>query len=165
MSPHGCLQDSQQQRIPSDRPSCLAAGVPFRSLAAGDPGSRAEGWLGPKGAAACDSSQHRHRALHRKHNSGPGAWLQDIEAADQKARLARKGLQPKSFPRVALDLATTVERIQQNFVISDPSLPDSPIVFASEGFLDMVGYPRTEVLGRNCRFLQVRSCRVWGSKP
>ena len=85
------------------------------------------------------------------------SMVQDIEAQDQKARLARKGLQPKSFPRVALDLATTVERIQQNFVISDPSLPDSPIVFASEGFLDMVGYDRTEVLGRNCRFLQVSS--------
>jgi hypothetical protein len=34
---------------------------------------------------------------------------------------------PKAFPRVALDLATTVERIQQNFCISDPSLPDCPI--------------------------------------
>ena len=78
-----------------------------------------------------------------------------MEAQQQKARLAKKGQAPKAFPRVALDLATTVERIQQNFVISDPSIPDCPIVFASEGFLDMVGYPRSEVLGRNCRFLQV----------
>ena len=80
---------------------------------------------------------------------------QAVEAQQQKARLAKKGLAPKAFPRVALDLATTVERIQQNFVISDPSIPDCPIVFASEGFLDMIGYPRAEVLGRNCRFLQV----------
>ena len=63
---------------------------------------------------------------------------------------------PKAFPRVAMDLATTVERIQQNFVISDPSLPDCPIVFASDAFLELSGYPREEVLGRNCRFLQVR---------
>jgi hypothetical protein len=40
---------------------------------------------------------------------------------------------PKSFPRVALDLATTVERIQQNFCIADPSLPDCPIGERREG--------------------------------
>ena len=61
---------------------------------------------------------------------------------------------PKAFPRVALDLATTVERIQQNFCISDPSLPDCPIVYASDAFLELTGYAREEVLGRNCRFLQ-----------
>lgn len=67
---------------------------------------------------------------------------------------------PKAFPRVAMDLATTVERIQQNFVICDPSLPDCPIVFASDAFLELTGYPREEVLGRNCRFLQVRVAGV-----
>lgn len=54
-----------------------------------------------------------------------------------------------------MDLATTVERVQQNFVISDPSIPDCPIVFASDGFCEMTGYDRYEILGRNCRFLQV----------
>nr|AML79627.1 putative LOV domain-containing protein [Timmia austriaca] len=43
---------------------------------------------------------------------------------------------------------------EYNFVLSDPRLPDHPIVYASEGFLRMSGYDRTEVLGRNCRFLQ-----------
>ena len=37
----------------------------------------------------------------------------------------------------------------QNFVISDPSLPDCPIVFASDPFLKLSGYRREEVLGRN----------------
>mmetsp|Transcript_9347 Transcript_9347/g.28515 ORF Transcript_9347/g.28515 Transcript_9347/m.28515 type:complete len:704 (-) Transcript_9347:1016-3127(-) len=64
------------------------------------------------------------------------------------------GKAAKQFPRVALDLASTVERIQQNFVITDPSLPDAPIVFASDAFLELTGYSREEVLGRNCRFLQ-----------
>lgn len=59
---------------------------------------------------------------------------------------------PKAFPRVALDLATTVERIQQNFVICDPNLPDCPIVFASDGFIELTEYPRHEILGRNCRY-------------
>lgn len=42
---------------------------------------------------------------------------------------------------------------EYNFVLSDPRLPDHPIVFASEGFLRMSGYEREEVLGRNRRFL------------
>lgn len=39
------------------------------------------------------------------------------------------------------------------FVISDPSRPDNPIVFTSEEFHRLTGYPRTEFLGRNCRIL------------
>eukprot|EP00959_Pyramimonas_sp_CCMP1952_P086452 1808398-Pyramimonas_sp.AAC.1 len=56
--------------------------------------------------------------------------------------------------RAGLDLGTTLERIQQNFCISDPALPDNPIVFASDDFLKLTGYTREDVLGRNCRFLQ-----------
>eukprot|EP00891_Asterochloris_glomerata_P009772 jgi/Astpho2/9772/Aster-03748 len=78
----------------------------------------------------------------------------DDEQAKQAARLGKKMTAPKAFPRVALDLATTVERIQQNFVIADPNLPDCPIVFASDGFLELTEFARHEVLGRNCRFLQ-----------
>ena len=37
----------------------------------------------------------------------------------------------------------------QNFVIADPTLPDCPIVFASDPFLKLSGYSREEVLGRN----------------
>jgi len=43
---------------------------------------------------------------------------------------------------------------QQNFAISDPSLPDNPIIYVSQGFLDLTGYTLDQVLGRNCRFLQ-----------
>jgi len=43
---------------------------------------------------------------------------------------------------------------QQNFVISDPLLPDNPIVYASDGFCKMTGYKLEGILGRNCRFLQ-----------
>lgn len=43
---------------------------------------------------------------------------------------------------------------QQNFVLSDPRLPDNPIVYASTGFYELTGYKPDQVLGRNCRFLQ-----------
>ncbi|KAK9905733.1 hypothetical protein WJX75_005338 [Coccomyxa subellipsoidea] len=78
----------------------------------------------------------------------------DPQLQKQGERLGKKMTAPKTFPRVAMDLATTVERIQQNFCICDPNLPDNPIVFASDGFLEMSQYDRFEVLGRNCRFLQ-----------
>lgn len=39
-------------------------------------------------------------------------------------------------------------------VISDPSLPDNPLIFVSEEFERQTGYPAEEALGRNCRFLQ-----------
>ncbi|MED6180059.1 Phototropin-1 [Stylosanthes scabra] len=56
--------------------------------------------------------------------------------------------------RKGLDLATTLERIEKNFVITDPRLPDNPIIFASDSFLELTEYSREEILGKNCRFLQ-----------
>lgn len=76
--------------------------------------------------------------------------LMAVQQDDGKTpvRLSR-GSPSRALPRVALDLATTVERIQSNFVIADPTLPDCPIVFASDPFLKLTGYRREEVLGRN----------------
>lgn len=74
--------------------------------------------------------------------------VEDVVGAVESAEPKNQGVvghAPKAFPRVALDLATTVERIQQAFVISDPNLPDTPIVFASDAFLEMTGYGRAEV--------------------
>lgn len=52
------------------------------------------------------------------------------------------------------NLMESLSGSQQNFVLSDPRLPDNPIVFASPGFYKLTGYTSKEVLGRNCRFLQ-----------
>ena len=52
------------------------------------------------------------------------------------------------------NLVSSIQRSQHAFLITDPSLQDNPIVFASEGFLQLTGYGREQVLGRNCRFLQ-----------
>ncbi|CAM9560811.1 unnamed protein product [Phaeothamnion confervicola] len=40
------------------------------------------------------------------------------------------------------------------YVVTDPQLPDNPIVFASEGFCKNTGYAKEDIEGRNCRFLQ-----------
>ncbi|XP_022151129.1 protein TWIN LOV 1 isoform X2 [Momordica charantia] len=61
-----------------------------------------------------------------------------------------------SVPGVGIicsSLNTSLNRIKQSFVLTDPHLPDMPIVYASDEFLKVTGYTRCEVLGRNCRFL------------
>ena len=52
------------------------------------------------------------------------------------------------------NLITSIQQSQHSFIITDPSLQDNPIVFASDDFLTLTGYSREDVLGRNCRFLQ-----------
>lgn len=38
-------------------------------------------------------------------------------------------------------------------VVSNPRLPDNPIEVANAAFCALTGYPESEVVGRNCRFL------------
>jgi PAS domain S-box-containing protein len=38
--------------------------------------------------------------------------------------------------------------------LSDPDLPDNPIVYANQAFEEMSGYSQEDIVGRNCRFLQ-----------
>ena len=61
---------------------------------------------------------------------------------------------PTELVRSDFSLIESLTSGQQNFVLSDPRLPDNPIVYASEGFYELSGYTREQVLGRNCRFLQ-----------
>lgn len=48
----------------------------------------------------------------------------------------------------ALDVAA------EGITIADARVPDRPLIYANEGFERVTGYPVSEVLGRNCRFLQ-----------
>ncbi|MGZ3171839.1 MAG: PAS domain-containing protein [Croceibacterium sp.] len=38
-------------------------------------------------------------------------------------------------------------------IVTDPRLPDNPIVDCNDRFLELTGYSREEIIGRNCRFL------------
>ena len=51
-------------------------------------------------------------------------------------------------------LSPTFEELGDGITVADASLPDLPLSYVNTAFLRMVGYPATEVLGRNCRFLQ-----------
>jgi PAS domain S-box-containing protein len=64
----------------------------------------------------------------------------------------------------AFDAKTVVEKsgfslkvaqsVQHNFVITDPTLPDNPIIYATQGFLSLTGYTLDQIRGHNCSFLQ-----------
>ena len=47
-----------------------------------------------------------------------------------------------------------LDAAQSGIVITDPTLPDHPIVDINPAFTRLTGYAREDVVGRNCRFLQ-----------
>ena len=51
-------------------------------------------------------------------------------------------------------LERAVTASTNSIVISDPNLPDDPLVYVNPAFESTTGYASKEVLGRNCRFLQ-----------
>jgi PAS domain-containing protein len=64
------------------------------------------------------------------------------------------GKKSEDLDKSDFSLMQSLSSGQQCFVLSDPKLPDNPIVFATPGFYKLTGYTSKEVLGRNCRFLQ-----------
>ena len=47
-----------------------------------------------------------------------------------------------------------VERSRMPMVVTDPRQPDNPIILANQAFIDLTGYSASEIIGKNCRFLQ-----------
>ncbi|KAI5207258.1 hypothetical protein AUEXF2481DRAFT_48095 [Aureobasidium subglaciale EXF-2481] len=48
----------------------------------------------------------------------------------------------------------TYQGLGDCFCLTDPKVADNAILYASDGFLDVTGYSRREIIPRNCRFLQ-----------
>ncbi len=67
----------------------------------------------------------------------------------QEATISKLGLEDRGDVFFA-----AVEMTRMPMILTDPNLPDSPIVFVNRAFQDLTGYEQDEVLGRNCRSLQ-----------
>ena len=48
----------------------------------------------------------------------------------------------------------TLEGLSEGIAIADLSQPDLPLIYVNRAFQGITGYASTEILGRNCRFLQ-----------
>ncbi|WP_449420087.1 PAS domain S-box protein [Phormidium nigroviride] len=51
-------------------------------------------------------------------------------------------------------LERAISASSNGIVITDNTQPDNPIIYCNAAFEKMTGYSRSEVIGRNCRFLQ-----------
>jgi PAS domain S-box-containing protein len=49
-----------------------------------------------------------------------------------------------------------LDALYQGVLVTDARAPDNPIVYANDAFLELTGYRRDEIVGRNCRLLQGR---------
>jgi PAS domain S-box-containing protein len=58
------------------------------------------------------------------------------------------------LPQVDPMLSAAVMTARSPMVVSDPNLPDNPLVLVNPAFCRMTGYQAAELLGRNCRLLQ-----------
>src|ERR687893_3039539 len=63
-------------------------------------------------------------------------------------------LERRSSEELRRLLDRAVAASSNGIVITDPGLPDNPIVYANPAFERTTGYSMEEVVGRNCRFLQ-----------
>jgi PAS domain-containing protein len=61
---------------------------------------------------------------------------------------------PKDDGVIPYVLTQILDACVNGVTLSDPDLPDSPLVYVNRVFEEMTGYGRDECIGRNCRFLQ-----------
>ncbi|MHC2017732.1 PAS domain-containing protein [Methylobacterium sp. CM6247] len=81
----------------------------------------------------------------------PVPWATPEQLKSDRARITSEidgtdgGIDP--FP-------AAVRATRMPMVITNPRLPDNPIIFVNASFCRLTGYNRDEIVGRNCRFLQ-----------
>ena len=79
-----------------------------------------------------------------------------LRSSNQAHRaITRTGNQASSFEgATGLLFEQAMAQTRMAVCLSDPSLEDNPIVFCNEAFQQLTGYDASEIIGRNCRFLQ-----------
>jgi PAS domain S-box-containing protein len=58
-------------------------------------------------------------------------------------------------------IGTLIENSPIASVISNPRMPDNPIVACNQAFVALTGYDASEIVGRNCRFLAGAATEPW----
>jgi len=79
---------------------------------------------------------------------------EEREVLHDLAAIVTHELEMRLAMRERTQLAAAISHLKSGVVVTDPALPDGPIVFANRHFLDLTGYGSAETIGHNCRFLQ-----------
>ncbi|XHX80091.1 MAG: EAL domain-containing protein [Stenomitos frigidus ULC029] len=96
-------------------------------------------WVRDRAYLVCDASWKTTRI---------NGIVTDITQRKQREAALKQAVHQNS------QLAAAISHIGTGVTLSDPTLPDSPIVFVNPGFTAITGYAAEAVLGKNCRFLQ-----------
>lgn len=76
-------------------------------------------------------------------------------AVREHAITSVRGSNNDDLPRpTAESIIRAVDEAPIGITLSDPSLPDNPMVYVNDAYEELTGYPAENALGRNCRFLQ-----------
>ncbi|MFB6251368.1 MAG: PAS domain S-box protein [Halobellus sp.] len=102
--------------------------------------------------------------------SGPRFWTVEFDASEAAAICECAAVQTGEGEErlvVAQDVTERIDREQRlelyrramdeasvGISITDPSLPDNPLIYVNDQFTEITGYDARDVIGRNCRFLQ-----------
>jgi PAS domain-containing protein len=87
--------------------------------------------------------------------TNPQQEIESIVALDIYPRFVRHQL-TKSAAKALAGNRSKYAGLGDCFVMTNPAIADNPIVYASDGFVKVTGYPRADIISRNCRFLQGR---------
>ncbi|AWN40230.1 hypothetical protein DK389_06400 [Methylobacterium durans] len=79
------------------------------------------------------------------------ARLRGLLAQPETSQLAGP---TRSTPAMRDVLFAAVEKTRMPMIVTDPNLPDDPIIFVNRAFQELSGYSAESLVGRNCRFLQ-----------
>lgn len=85
----------------------------------------------------------------------------DADVGDTTPNLKTAGPDEVALPKFRQDLMTIIENSPVASVISDPRIKDNPIVASNDAFSVLTGYSRSEIVGRNCRFLSGPATEPW----
>mmetsp|Transcript_11444 Transcript_11444/g.19953 ORF Transcript_11444/g.19953 Transcript_11444/m.19953 type:complete len:542 (-) Transcript_11444:67-1692(-) len=69
-----------------------------------------------------------------------------------------KGTPPLEAALTERLMLISVASLKCSVALADPSFYDCPLIGCSDGFETLTGYSKSEVVGRNCRFLNSNAC-------
>lgn len=106
------------------------------------------------------AATHRHWALQvRAMPCTPTTGGED--RCDQATAARKHHDMPATLDAVADGLIASIRLSPIAAVISNPRLPDNPIIAVNTPFCDLTGYQSPEILGRNCKFLAGPATEPW----